>query len=192
MMTLAIGVKYPYGRLQQAIASLPGAHLPHAIILMSDSRWTYSKPGLKYEDIGTKVFTLDNSTAITFSGDVRAGEHCVTELRNKLKNRNVKYININKTFQRIYRYHKRRDPKTSRLMFLMGKYLKSGETRLVYFESPKFEHIFVEGIKGIGDESAFHELFKKVGPQINDLSMYTGKTEADTMKIAMLLAGVLE
>lgn len=32
-MTLAIGVKYPYGRLQEALASLPQAHLPRAIIL---------------------------------------------------------------------------------------------------------------------------------------------------------------
>jgi len=173
------------------MASLPRARLPQAVILMSDSRWTYSKPGLKHEDIGTKVFALDNSTAITFSGDVRAGEHCITELGNKLRNRNVRYININKTFQRIYRYHRKRDPETSRLMLLMGKYLRSGETRLVYFESPKFEHVFVEGIKGIGDELAFRELFKKVGPQIDDLSIYMGKTQDDTMKIAMLLAGVL-
>lgn len=190
-MTLAIGVKYPCGRLQQALASLPHAHLPEAVILMSDSRWTYSEPQRRFEDIGTKIFTLDNSTAIAYAGDVRAGEHCVKELERKLKNSNIKYININKTFQRIYKYHKKRDPKTFRLLFLMGKYLRSGETKLIYFESPKFEHVFVNGIKGIGDGLAFNEVFEAVGPQINNLSRYTGKTEADTMEMAMLLAGVL-
>ena len=76
-MTLAIGVRYPYGRLGQALANLPKARLPEAVVLMSDSRWTYSEPQRRFEDVGTKVFTLDNSTAITYSGDVCAGEHCV-------------------------------------------------------------------------------------------------------------------
>jgi hypothetical protein len=190
-VTLAIGVKYPYGRLYRALASLPKARFREAVILMSDSRWTYSEPQRRFEDVGTKVFALDNSTAITYSGDVRAGEHCITELQRRLRDKSIKYVNITETLQRIYKYHKNKDSRTLQLLLLMGKYLRSGETKLIYFKSPKFEHVFITGIKGIGDGLAFNGVFKAVGPQIDDLSIYTGNTEKDTSTIAMLLAGAM-
>lgn len=193
-MTLALGVKYPYGRLRQALESLQHAHLQEAVILMSDSRWTFSEPQARFEDVGTKIFKLDRSTALAYAGDVKTGEHCVKELEKKFKkleNNKIKYIDINGTFKRVYKYHKKRDPNTFRLLFLMGKYLKSGKVKLIYFESPDFKCVFVNGIKGIGDELAYKEVFKIISPKIDDVSMYTGDTQKDTMKVAMLFSDVM-
>ena len=63
-MTLAIAVKYPYGNLANALISLSRlrrVQYKQAIIFITDSRWSYDNPE-RYEDIGAKVFTIDNST----------------------------------------------------------------------------------------------------------------------------------
>ena len=70
-MTLAIAVQYPYGRFREALESLSKIRplqRQEAIIFLTDSRWTY--PDNHYEDNGMKLYDIDNSTVLAYSGKV--------------------------------------------------------------------------------------------------------------------------
>lgn len=184
-MTIAIGAKYPCGRLH-----VLQAHLPQAIIFVTDSRWTYSSPKVRFEDIGTKLYDLTNNSAIAYAGDVTSAEHCISELKRKLQNSRLRIVNATETFQRVYRHHlKNRSSLKHPLFFLMGVYLKTGQANLVYFESPAFKPVFLEGVQGIGEMAAVDEVKETVNRHIDEL--IEGNIKDHTMKLGMLLAGVM-
>ncbi len=193
-MTLAIAVQYPYGRLREALESLSSVRplrRKEAIIFLTDSRYTYPN---HYEDDGIKLHDIDISTVVAFSGKVNIAEQCVENLQRKLSSPGNKIINVQKTFQRTYKFHKSHNDKigvkTGILAFLMGKYLKTGETRLILLESPDFKAKFVTGIECVGEREAYEEIKKTVVPQLQDLSNYDG-TEKDYFKIAVIIAGAM-
>jgi len=189
-MTIAIGVKYPCGRLQRALASLPQAHLPEAIVFVTDSRWTYSSPSVYFEDIGTKLFGLTNNAAIVYTGDVASAEHCISELKRKLQNSALRKINVSETFQHVYKHHlKNRSSLKHPLIFLMGVYLKTEQANLIYFESPAFKPVFLEGVQGIGEMVAVNEVIEKVNRHINEL--IEGNIGDHTTKLGILIASIV-
>ncbi len=193
-MTLAIAVQYPYGRLREGLESLSKIRplqRQEAIIFLMDSRWTYPD---HYEDDGIKLHDIDASTVIAYSGKVNIAEHCVNDLKRKISSRGNKIINVNSTLRRPYDYHKRHDDKngveTGRLSFLMGKYLKTGETKLILLESPNFKHKYIAGIEGIGEKDAYEEVKKVVAPKLDDISNFDG-TEKDYFTIAVIIADAM-
>ena len=184
-MTLAVAIQYPYGRFREALKSLSKIRTPQyqeAIIFLTDSRWTYQN---HCEDNGVKLHDIDASTVVAYSGKVNIAVHCVDNLTNKINSRGSRAVNVNDIFQRTYSYHKRHNDKsgikTDRLSFLLGKYLKTGEAKLILLESPDFKHKFVTGIEGIGDKNAYEEVKRIVVPKLNDIR-YTG-TEEDYIAI---------
>ena len=183
-MTLAIAIKYPFGKFAEAMESLSKVRpvqYRQAIILLTDSRWSYENPIL-YEDIGAKIFEIDRSTITAYSGDTIA-EHCIESLKMKVGNPNVRHIDIGKTFKRTYNFHKKNRPNLKRVLILLGKYLRSGDVKLYYFESPNFIPVQITGIKGIGNKQAFNDVITAVGTTLNNISIYTG-TEKDYMTIS--------
>jgi hypothetical protein len=187
-MTLAIAVKYPFGRLSNALVSLSSIRrvkYRQAIIVVTDSRWSYENP-IVYEDFGAKVFEIDRSTIVAYSGDVLAAEHCINALKMKVNNPHKRRIDVVGTFRRTYNYQKKNRPNVRRVLLLLGKYLKSGDTKLIYLESPSFLPIDTQGIKGIGNNEAFMDVKKEVETTLNDVSIYTCK-EKDYYTIAFHL-----
>lgn len=84
-MTIAIAVQYPYGKLARAFESLAQIRpirYQEAIVFVTDSRWSYDNPTI-YEDIGAKIFEINNNTVIAYSGDVLAAEHCIDEFKKR-------------------------------------------------------------------------------------------------------------
>jgi len=184
-MTLAIAVQYPYGKLGRAfhsLAQIRNIRYPEAIIFVTDSRWSYDNP-IIYEDIGAKILDINNKTIISYSGDVKAAKLCIEEFKKKVNNPNVRLFNASGTFQYIYKRLKKREPRTKRLLLLLGSYLRNKGTKLVYLESPNFRPIEITGVQGIGNKDAFNAVIEEVEPKINDLSIYTG-TEKDYFTIA--------
>ncbi len=173
-MTLAIGAKYPWGSLRKL--SLFQKDLPQAVLFVTDSRWTKYYPNNQYEfeNIGTKVFPLTPDSALVYSGDVISAEHCVGELKQKLrklrnKNFTTSLHTTQQTFQRIYNYHKKsRKTKVFPLFFLIGTCDKSSKANLMYFCSPKFSPIFIEGMHGIGVRAAYKDLETAVNQRISE------------------------
>jgi len=185
-MTLAIAVQYPYGKLARAfhsLAQIRDIRYPEAIIFVSDSRWSYNNP-IMYEDIGAKIWDINNNTIVSYSGDVKVAELCIEEFKKKVNNPNVRSFSATGTFQHIYKYHQKSDPSVKRLLLLLGSYLVNKGARLVYLESPNFRPINITGVKGIGNKEAFNDVIKEVEPKINDPSLYTG-TEKDYFTVAM-------
>jgi hypothetical protein len=191
-MTLAIAVQYPYGKLAQAFQSLAqirNIRYPQAIIFVSDSRWSYDNQ-IRYEDIGTKLFEINKNTIISYSGDVKAGELCIEEFKKRINNLNVRSFNASGMFQYVYKRLKKSEPRTKRLLLLLGSYLRNKGTKLVYLESPNFRPINITGVKGTGNKDAFNAVIKEVEPKISDLSIYTG-TEKDYFTIAVYFIGAM-
>lgn len=193
-MTLAIAVQYPYGRLREALESLSKIRplqRREAIIFLTDSRWTYPD---HYEDDGIKLHDIDVSTVVAYSGKVNIAEHCVDNLRRKVNSRSSKRIDVIDTFRRTFGFHKRYNDKnnveTGKLSFLMGKYLKTGEAKLILLESSDFKPKFITGIEGIGDRGAYEEVRKVVVLKLNDIANFDG-TEKDYFTIAVIVAGAM-
>jgi len=185
-MTLAIAIKYPFGKLSDALVSLSRirqVQYRQAIIFVTDSRWSYENP-IMYEDFGAKIHEIDRSTVVAYSGDVAAAEHCIEALKTKVNNPSKRRIDVVGTFRRTYSFQKRNRPDVKRVLLLLGKYLKSGDTKLIYLESPDFVPVDIEGIKGIGNNDAFNDVIKEVGTIINDISIYEG-TEKDYFTVAV-------
>jgi vacuolar-type H+-ATPase subunit F/Vma7 len=172
-VTLAIGAKYPWGSLRKLTVFQKDS--PQAILFVTDSRWTKYYPNNQYEfeNVGTKVFLLTQDSALVYSGDVISAEHCVSELKQKLrklrnKNFTTSLYMAQHTFQRIHNYHKKsRKTKVFPLFFLIGTCDKSSKANLMYFCSPKFSPIFIEGMHGIGVREANKDLEAAVSQRID-------------------------
>ena len=198
-MTLAISIKYPCGLVQRALASLPNARLQEAVMLATDTRWTkyyslHNNP--TYEDVATKLFTFpDNNALIAYAGDVQSGEHCISEFKanlesKKLKNMTVSLYMTQRTFQRIYHYHKKTRPrKVFPLYFLLGVRDNLGKCSLIYFSSPKFAPIFLEGVKGIGIRQACKVVEENINQEIHKLDNVN--IQEDSIHFGMLIAGTM-
>jgi len=185
-MTLAIAVKYPFGDLANALTSvarLRNVQYRQAIIFITDSRWSYDNPE-RFEDIGAKVFTVDNSTVMAYAGDVLAAENCIETLTNKVANPRNKRVDIISVLKRTYKHHLKNRPVVMPVLFLLGKYLRTGEVKLFFLKSPDFVHQEIQGIKGIGNNNAWNDVINKVAPVINDVSKYS-LSEKDYMTIAV-------
>lgn len=187
-MTLALAIQYPYGQLREALESLSKIRplqYGEAIIFLADSRFTYPN---RREDDGVKLHDIDAHRVICFSGNVRIAEKCIEVLKSKrkIKSSHNKWININDTFRRTYRYLKKNYERNGfiagRLSFLLGECRGDGTARLYLLESPNFEHKHVTGIEGIGVMEAYEKVKKIVAPKLSAMS-YTG-TEADYTTIA--------
>lgn len=186
-MTLAIAIKYPFGKFARALENLSKirpVQYQHAVLFISDSRWTY--PDHSYEDDGMKLHDIDASTVVAFSGKVNIAEHCIENLRRKINDPRIRVVNVNETLMRTFRFHKNQNDnngiKTGKLSFLLGKYQKIGRTELVLLESPDFKHKFIVGLEGIGDKEAYQEVEKVVSPKLEEIN-YTGR-EGDYITIA--------
>jgi hypothetical protein len=173
-MTLAIGAKYPWGSLRRL--TVFDKNLPQAILFVTDSRWTRYHPNnqKEFENVGTKAFPLTSDSAIVYSGDVLSAEHCITQLKTNLqrmRNVNLKtsLYTSQQTFEKIYKYHqKTRKIRLFQLFFLIGTCDKNGVANLIYFSSPKFKPIFIEGMYGIGVREAYQELDIIVNKKIQE------------------------
>lgn len=173
-MTLAIGAKYPWGSLRRL--TVFEKNLPQAVLFVTDSRWTkyYPNDQYEFENVGTKTFPLTPDSAIVYSGDVLSAEHCITQLKQNLqrlrnKNFTTSLYTSQQTFERIYKHHRKtRKTKIFPLFFLIGICDKSSRASLIYFSSPKFKPVFIEGMYGIGVREACHELESAVNKRINE------------------------
>jgi hypothetical protein len=142
---------------------------------VTDSRWTKYYPNNQYEfeNVGTKAFPLTTDSALVYSGDVISAEHCVSELKQELRKlRNKSFttslFTAQQTFQRVHNYHKKsRKTKVFSLFFLIGTCDKSSKANLMFFCSPKFSPIFIEGMHGIGVREAYRDLEAAVNQRID-------------------------
>jgi hypothetical protein len=173
-VTLAIGAKYPWGSLRKL--TVFERNLPQAILLVTDSRWTKYYPNEQYEfeNVGTKTFPLTSDSAIVYAGDVLSAEHCINQLKHNLqrlrdKNLTTSLYTSQQTFERIYKHHRKtRKTKIFPLLFLIGTCDKLSKANLIYFSSPKFKPIFIEGMYGLGVREAYQELEIAVSKRINE------------------------
>lgn len=178
-MTLAIAAKYPWSNFSELIKM--GAPVSQAVIMASDSRWTYDDYYIPYEDIGTKLFQLGKDCGAVYAGDVKAGEHSIKVLSNKLARRKTSdfqrsLVLAGSTFSRVYQYHqKERRSKGERvypLYILVGVCNVVGEASLIYFSSESnFKPVFITGVYGVGIREAyasFEEKFmKEIESEVN-------------------------
>lgn len=213
-MTLAVAAKYPWGVFSELIKM--GAQVSQAVILASDSRWTYGNRNIPYEDIGTKVFKLGKDCGAVYAGDAKAGEHSIKELFNKLARRKTpnfqrSLVLAENTFYRVYQYHKKQRDKQKRiypLYVLVGICDTLGQASLIYFSSKNnFKPVFLTGVYGVGIEEArveFEKEFKqeiglmvrtkldkllKMPPSVRNLAL---KIETNAGDIAIPLVAKLE
>lgn len=156
-MTLAIGAKYPWGELNKLFA--PTARPPNAIILASDSRWTYKSGTEPYEDVGTKLFKIDSHAGAVYAGGVVIGEQCLDELRWQLPRQRRSGSQLGrelaqKVFRRVYKTYlasKKWSPNKCPLYILIGACNTLGGAELCLFEYwDDFVAKPVEGIRAIG------------------------------------------
>jgi hypothetical protein len=215
-MTLAIGVHYPWSPFAELIRT--GAPITQAVILVSDSRWTYESPSnspLYYEDFGTKLFQLGKDCGAVYAGVSSIGEHCIEEPSYKLakeKQRSFQrslYL-AEATFKKTYKYHKKDGVKGKvlpPLYFIAGVCDSYGKASLIYFSySNNFKPILLIGVHGIGDNQAysvFKEAFRqevelKINdevktrlryPLVNDLTI---PVQVSAQEVGMILVAKLE
>jgi hypothetical protein len=191
-VTLAIGAKYPWGSLHKL--TVFEKNLPQAVLFVTDSRWTKYYPNDQYafENVGTKIFPLTPDSVIVYSGDVIPAEHCITQLKQNLqrlrnKNFTTSLYTSQQTFERIYKHHKKtRKAKIFPLFFLIGTCDKLSRASLIYFSSPRFKPVFIEGMYGIGVREAYQELESAVNKRINE----DVQKEFDTRKRYPVLHGL--
>jgi hypothetical protein len=168
-MTLAIGAKYPWGELNKLF--VPAAKPLNAVILVSDSRWTYI-PGAVYQDVGTKLFKIGKHVGAVYAGGSEVGEKCLDELRWQFRRQKRPGSQLGrdlaqKAFRRVYNTYlasKKLSSDECPLYILIGACNTLGEAELCLFEHrDDFVAKPVDGIRAIGMESAkeqFHSIFK--------------------------------
>jgi hypothetical protein len=156
-MTLAIGAKYPWGELNKLFTST--AKPPSAIILASDSRWTYKSGSVPYEDVGTKLFVISKHAGAVYAGGSQVGEECLDELRRLLVRQKRPGSQpgrelAQKTFRRVYKTYlasKKWTPDKCPLYILIGACNTLGEAELCLFEyRDDFVAKPLEDIRAIG------------------------------------------
>ena len=194
-MTLAVAAKYPWSTFHKLINI--GAHAPQAVILASESRWTYNNYNIPYEDIGTKLFRLAKDCGAVYSGDAEAGGDCIDELSKKLSKRKIPSSQRSLfTAETTFLYP---------LYILVGVCDSSGQASLIYFSSQSnFKPVFLEGVYGVGIREAyasFEERFKKeieseVDKELKTRYRYPAvrdmPIQEDAEHVGMLLAAMLE
>lgn len=189
-MTLAIGAKYPWGELNKLFT--PTTKPPNAIILASDSRWTYkSETESHYEDVGTKLFKIDNHVGAVYAGASEVGEKCLTELRWQLSRGGEPSSQLGRefaqqTFLREYRHYiaskKLSHDECPHLYILIGAVTHRGEAELCLFEHrDDFEPKPLDNPKAIGRDNTV-ESFKRL------LNNELKKQVADELSLRQRLA----
>lgn len=180
-MTLAIGIKYPWGQLNRLIE--PNKPIPGAIILASDSRWTYlernSINAVSHDDFGTKLFQLGDDVGAVYAGVSEPGERCMDTLRDKLSQGNTPNSQnsvklAQQTFEYIWKDYisskeaGKIDQRYRCLYIVIGVCDKWGRTELYSF---KHENDFVAEVmsmpKAIGIESQAHKLLKAIEDEMS-------------------------
>jgi hypothetical protein len=166
-MTLAVGAKYPWGELKKLLTT--AGKSPNAIILASDSRWTYGSAVVPYEDIGTKLFRIGRNAGAVYAGDSQVGEECIDELRCQLHSQREPSSQFgrnlaHKTFRRVYKTYvgsRKWCPDKCPLYILIGACSTLGEAELCLFEyKDDFVPKPVESIKAIGMDDAVREFYR--------------------------------
>lgn len=184
-MTLAIGVRYPWGELNRLLRR--DSTIPGAIILASDSRWTQmdaSGNRLEPKDIGTKLFRLGSNVGAVYAGVSEVGERCLGELRQKLSRQSISSFQNSRelakqTFQQLWKSYldseaaQQISPEYRCLHILVGACDKSGRAELYRFRyEADFEAETLTGPTAIGcDEPAkrlVHALEDKMREQVDD------------------------
>lgn len=211
-MTLAVAAKYPWSNFSELIKM--GAPVSQAVIMASDSRWTYDDYYIPYEDIGTKLFQLGKDCGAVYAGDVKAGEHSIKVLSSKLARRKTpdfqrSLVLAKSTFSRVYQYHqKERESKGERvypLYILVGICNVVGEASLIYFSSESnFKPVFITGVYGVGIREAYASFEEKFMKEIESEVNKELKTrhrypvvrympiQQDAEHVGILLAAMLE
>lgn len=126
-----------------------------AIVLASDSRWTY--PDGCYKDYGTKLFQLGGDAGAVYAGKSALGELCLTGLRNRLKAQQVPHSSYfqkiaQQTFQEVYKQVSKGICQSERVLYmLLGVCESSGKAELYRFRfDTDFEPEQLAGIQAIG------------------------------------------
>lgn len=174
-MTLAVCVKYP---LKEIIAlAPPSTSLPVAVVLASDSRWTweYNDGRREYEDGAAKLFKVDDRTLAVYAGHSELGESCLGELRHRLSTGladrdRLGRENASQTFQDVYgKYcllNKLEGRNKPQLYFLLGTCSRNGQTELCYFTcNDEFTPQPYDEYEAIGTKQAvysFHTYFQQL------------------------------
>lgn len=177
-MTLSIGIKYPVKQLNRLLEQ--GDVTAEAIVLASDSRWTY--PNGHCEDYGTKLFQLGSDAGAVYAGKSALGELCLTGLRNRLKAQQVPRSSYfqkiaQQTFQEVYKQVSKGIPQSERVLYmLLGVCESSGKAELYQFRFDiDFEPERVKGIQAIGCQPPVmifrktlkHELNRRVREELS-------------------------
>jgi hypothetical protein len=149
-MTIAVAAIWPWDYVLD-LSGVPSAALPQAVILLSDSRWTFVDPTiprpLYYEDVGTKLFQISNDAGAVYAGHVNAGEECLSRLARRFRKKLVKKPVTGMTkdlFREVYSRHNTKHP----LRVFVGACSPGGRSELWYFGSERnFEPIKLTGIQ---------------------------------------------
>ncbi len=194
-MTLAIGIKYPVKQLNRLLKQ--GDVTAEAIVLASDSRWTY--PDGQCEDYGTKLFQLGGDAGAVYAGLSALGESCLTELRDRLRGQKVlcsSYFQeiAQQTFQEVYIQVSKKIPYSERVLYiLLGVCESSGEAELYRFKfDTDFEPERLTEIQAIGcqvpgmifKKSLKHELDRQVREELSSRRRHH-KDLADLKKLGL-------
>lgn len=214
-MTVAIGIKYPWGELNRLIP--PDIEVSESIILASDSRFSrkLSTGFVPSSDSGTKLFQLGNDCAAVYAGDCSIAEKCLDELRHNLPNGNSyvstpSQIIAQKIFKDVFQHQiavRKLDADDAPTYIIIGACNKNRRAELYIFRyNTGFTPETINNPEAIGFEetvSAFKGMFepeihKRVGeeltlrdkyPQIPMASM--NPLPIKDAHIAMLVTGML-
>jgi len=173
-VTLAIAIKYPFGQLNKLLNQ--GDITPEAIVLASDSRWTY--PDGQCEDYATKLFQLASDAGAVYAGVSALGELCLTGLRDRLRGQKAPCSSYfqrlaQHTFQEVYEQATKGIPHNKRVLYmLLGICDASGQAELYRFKyNADFRPERLAGIQAIGCQAPAmifgkllrHELKRQIG-----------------------------
>lgn len=158
---------------------------PVAVILMSDSRWTFPSTALssiRHEDTGKKLFQIAANAGAVYTGDVESGEKSLARLFLRLAKGRVQQPHLRSTrhiFQMEYRSRTNPGP----LGVFLGSCSVDGKAELWGFNSERdFAPIRLGGINvrapNIDIETRFleglEEIINDVAPQPADLTLDNG------------------
>jgi hypothetical protein len=184
-MTIAVGVKYPWGNLNRLLPS--GVRIPEAIILASDCRISKKQGGdyIPERDTGTKLFQLGRDSAAVYAGMSKIGEKCIDELRRRLsKQPHPNSINSREITQEVFRtvYNRNLASKgvnkdDSPLCVLIGACNKRGQAEL--YKCSHISNFTLEPVSGLnvlawpGTEKSFDNFLNdELNKQVeNELSL---------------------
>ena len=183
-MTLAIGVKYPWGDLNRLPP--PGSKVPEAVILASDSRFSRKLPCgyIPISDSGTKLFKLGRDAGAIYAGVSEVGEKCLDELRWKLTQQEIPNSGqsrklAQRSFQDVYKHYLATEevkPDDTPLYIIVGACDTQGRAELYQFDyATNFKPKPITGLKALGwsdtasrfDTLLKNRLQKKIGDELS-------------------------